>query len=279
MKLSAVLAALMLAAAMALAACGDDDDDDGGGGDQAEAPAKLTIRATANSIEVPATAAPGVTEITFRNDGKKDATGQLLLVEGDRSEQEVLKTFNSVSEGDKIPDWIIGGGGVGTTKPGKSTVVTQELEEGRYFVLNDADSPVTKKGYAAFEVSGERAGAELPAGSTVTASEYKFESDVITAGEPIVFENVGAEVHHLIAFPVLPGKTIAEAEKFVKTEKGEPAVDFEASVGTAVIDRDQTLVTDLGLKKGKYLFACFVSDRAGGKSHFEKGMVSGATVE
>ena len=283
MKLTTALAALMLAAAMAFAACGDDDDGGGGGGGGEAAtpagPAKLTITATGSGIEVPGSAAPGVTEITLQNDGKKDATGQLLRIEGNRSEQEVVQTFNAVSDGDKIPEWIVGGGGLGTTKPGKSTVVTQELEKGRYFVFNDADTPVTEKGYAVFKVSGESADAELPAGSTVTASEYKFESQKITAGEPIVFENVGDELHHLVGFPVLPGKTIAEAEKFLKTDKGEPAVDYEATVGTAVIDSNQTLVTDLGLKKGKYLFVCFITDRAGGKSHFEKGMISEATVE
>ena len=286
MKLPAFLAALMLAAAMAFAACGDDDDDDGanGGGDQAEAPAKpaqLSITSTAQGIEVAGTPAPGVTEITLQNDGKKPATAQLLKIEGNRSEAEIVKTFNSVADGDPFPDWLVGGGGAGVAPPGGATVAIQDLEEGRSVALNDADSPATQKSLAVFEVSGEPGDAVLPEGaSTVAASEYTFETEGIVGDEPLTFENVGEEPHHIVAAPLAPGKTAKDVERFFKTEKGPPPADLDNSQATAVIFGGETVVTNLELKKpGNYVLMCFIQDLEGGPPHITKGMVSQATVE
>jgi hypothetical protein len=289
MKLTKALAALMLAAAMlTFAACGDDDDDDGGGGgDEAaettEAPAEpaaVTITATDDAVEVSGSTAPGVAEITLQNDGKKPATAQLIRVEGEHTEQEVVDAFRAAQRSGKIPDFILAEGGVSTTAPGESGVVTQELAEGQYYAFNDDDSANLKKGlYASFEVSGESAGGELPDAPTVTGSEYKFETDgPLAAGEPVAFENVGQQPHHLIAMQLKPGKTVQDAVKFFETEKGEPPIAGEPT-GTTVIDGDRTVVADLGLKPGNYALVCFVSDREGGPPHVAKGMISEATVE
>jgi len=283
MKWMTALAALLTAAAMTFAACGDDDDEGEGGGqgDTSGEPAQLAISATDKAVEAPASTPPGVTEISFQNDRKQPTSIQLIKIEGDRTESEILKVYNEVSDGGKIPDWILAAGGTASAKPGGSATATQEFDEGRYFAFAEQEEggKATKQTFAVFEVSGDPVDAELPEGQTVTGSEYTFENDTLKAGEPVAFENVGQQPHHLVAMPIVGGKTIAEAKRFFETEKGEPAVDFAAAVGTAVIDREQTVVSDLGLKKGKYLFACFISDREGGKSHAEKGMITGATVE
>jgi hypothetical protein len=286
MKLTKALAALMLAAAMlTFVACGDDDDDDGGGGgDEAtEAPAEpaaVTITATDSGVEASGSAAPGVAEITLQNDGKKPATAQLIRVEGEHTEQEVIDTFTAAQEGGKIPDFLRAEGGVGTTQPGETAVVTQELVGGQYYAFNDEDSANLKKGlYTSFEVSGESAGGELPDAPTVTGSEYKFEtSGPLAAGEPVAFENVGQQPHHLIAMQLKPGKTVQDALRFLETEKGQPPIAGEPT-GTTVIDGDRTVVADLGLKPGNYALVCFIQDREGGPPHVVKGMISEATVE
>ena len=205
---------------------------------------------------------------------------QLIKVEGDHPEEEVVKIYNEVGDGKPIPDWILGGGGTGTAPPGGSATATQELEEGTYYAFNEVSDGPGKANHASFEVSGEPSEAELPEAQTVTASEYTFENDTLTAGEDVAFENVGQEPHHLIAAPLLPGKTVADAKKFFSGPgKGKPPVDFEASSGTAVLDSDQTVVSDLELKKGKYAFVCFIADRKGGPPHVAKGMITEATVE
>jgi hypothetical protein len=286
MKIGTLLLACMLAAMIALAACGDDDDDGNGGaggGEQAEAPAGpagLTITATDDALEAPPTVPPGVTQITLENEGKEPASGQLIRVEGDHPRTEVARVFGAIAgRGARIPDWFLAGGGVGTTAPGKSAVVTQELQEGTYYVFNDEDESNIKKGlYTSFQVSGEPVEGELPSGSSVTATEYEFETAGITAGEPVVFENAGQEPHHLVAIPLKPGRTAADALRFFKTEKGEPPLAGEGSA-TTVIDAGGSLAVDLPLKKGDYALACFIADRAGGPPHVAKGMVSAAKVE
>jgi len=283
MKLTTVLAALMLAAAMAFAACGDDDDDDGGngGGGQADTPAgpaQLTITETAQGLEVEGTPAPGVTEVTLQNDGKKPATAQLIRAAGGQSRNEVEKIYAGAGEGEPIPEWFRADGGPGTTAPGDSSTVTIELEEGTYYAVNDEDEPEVSSG---FEVSGDAGDAELPeTDASVTAEDYSFEASGLQAGDnQISFENAGEEPHHILALPIVPGSTIEDAERFLKTEKGTPAVNFEKGAFTTVIDGGKSMVIDVALQKGDYALVCFISDRAGGKSHFDKGMISEATVE
>ena len=47
---------------------------------------------------------------------------------------------------------------------------------------------------------------------------------------------------------------------------------------TTVIDSGQKQVVTMNLKSGKYALVCFIQDRAGGPPHFNKGMISEATV-
>jgi hypothetical protein len=282
MKLTTLLAALMLGIALALSACGDDDDDDGGnGGGQADTPAgpaRLTITETGQGLQVEGTPAPGVTEVTLQNDGKKPATAQLIRVTGDETRKEVEKTYAGAGEGDPIPEWFRADGGPGTTAPGDSSSVTLELEEGTYYAVNDEDKPDVS---SAIEVSGDAADAELPeTDGSVTAEDYSFEASGLQAGDnQLTFENAGEEPHHVLALPIVAGSTFEDAERFLKTEKGKPAVDFEKGAFSTVIDGGKSMVIDVALKKGDYALVCFISDRAGGKSHFDKGMISEATVE
>ena len=56
-------------------------------------------------------------------------------------------------------------------------------------------------------------------------------------------------------------------------------MDFENGVGTSVIDGGIAQNIALELKAGKYAVVCFISDRKGGKSHAEQGMLKELTVE
>ena len=154
MKLTAVLAALMLAAAMAFAACGDDDDDDGGngGGDQAE---EAAAPGSARHLGGTRRQAPGRRnhrawrhrDHTHGTDGKKAASAQLIRAEGGQSAKEVEKTYIEAGEGKPIPDWLRAEGGVGTTAPGETSTVTMELEEGTYYAVNDERQAVRQLGH------------------------------------------------------------------------------------------------------------------------------------
>lgn len=275
MKLRRALPVLMLATAIPLAACGDDDDDGGsGGGDTADV-AQLSIDATDQGIEAPQSIEAGLVEITLTNSGLGPHEAQLIRIAGGHTADQALDVVTG-GESQRIPDWVSGAGGVGTTKPRETGTATQVLEPGSYTIIDtEPHNPVN----AELEVTGEAGEAKLPkADATVTASEYTFETSGLKAGKnTILFENTGKQLHHLIANPVKQGTTPAQVIKFFKTEE-KSANPFrggeEATVGTSVIDTGMSQVVDLDLKAGSYAFVCFIPDRAGGPPHALKGMVT-----
>ncbi len=171
--------------------------------------------------------------------------------------------------------------------PGQTGKSSFELSEGRHFVWDDEsdenDVSNTAKG-AILEVTvSDEGGGELPdADATVTAEEYEFTTEGLSAGTAnIRFENDGDELHHFIAAPIAPGSDIDDVKAFFETEgtpTGPPPLDFEAGVGVPVMDSGKAVVAELTLAAGDYAFVCFISDRAGGPPHFTLGMLQAVTV-
>ena len=279
-----------LALGLSLAACGGDD------GEESSAPAdkptaiSLTTTEQGNkvSLKLSGTPKPGPATIKFTNDGKAEHEAQLLRVEGNHSQEEMLKALEGAGETKPIPEWLRAAGGPGPIKPGTSTSVDVDLVPGTYYAVDAGSAEgegegkpfYTQGAIARFKVTGEASGGELPsAPATVSATEYSFDASGLMAGtNKIAFENAGKEPHHVIAAPMASGATIADVQKFFKTEKGRPPLDFEQIVGTSVIDGGATENVELELKSGKYALLCFISDRAGGPPHVAKGMISEATV-
>jgi len=279
-RTGAALAALGLA--LALPACGSDDEKSSGGGSSSSKPAafKVTVGDAAkgkSTIEAPKTVKAGLVEVSVENTGKRPHDAQIIGVDGDQTAQQVTKVVSS--EGGPLPQWLHGGGGLGTVNPGQSASATDVLEPGRYFVM-DTDGGAS----AEFEVTGEASNAELPSTpATITAKEYGFETSGLKAGkQKITFDNAGKELHHVIAVPYNKGATFADVKKFTTSEEepsGPPPVDFEGGVGTTVLDGGKKQVAELEFKKGKYAFVCFIQDRKGGPPHVAKGMVQEVEVK
>lgn len=258
------------------AACGDDEKKSGG---QAQT-LNVAVDAAGKLSGVKALKG-GVVTVNFRNGSKNPYDLQLVRVDGNRPVAAVLRVINS--EGPTpIPTWMHGAGGVGATKPGRTATSTQVLPAGTYYAIAQADTegdsePVT----ATLKVEGGESTGELPAtDATVTASEYKFTSTGLKAGRNrIRFVNDGKELHHIIAFQLAPGKTVADLKQFVQNEKGQPPIVEGTEAGTAVIDGKTEQVADLELAKpGNWALVCFISDRKGGPPHAAKGMITPVTV-
>ena len=277
------LRALALPAAIlalaALSGCGDDEGD-GGGGDAQDVQQVEVAAAGDGTLSGPRQLEAGLNEITLTNNAKRPSDLQLIYVEGQHSRQEVERVFQGAGEGTPFPDWFFGGGGVGTTAPGSSGSVTQNLQPGTYYAFNTGagggNLPVID-----FKVTGEEGDAELPeTDATVTAREYAFEGEGLKAGEnQVLFENAGAQPHHIIAVPIIGDASIGDVKSFVKTEKGKPPIAFEQEQSTAVLEGGTSQITTLDLKKpGRYALLCFITDRQGGPPHAAKGMVSEVEV-
>lgn len=278
-RTGAAVAALGLA--LALPACGSDDEkSSGSSGDAKPAAFKVTLGDAAkgkSTVKAPKTVKAGLVEVSAENTGKRPHDAQIIGVDGDQTAQQVSKLINQ--EGGPIPEWLHGSGGVGTVAPGQTGTATDVLEPGRYFVF-DTDGGAS----AEFEVTGEGGGGELPSTpATITAKEYGFETSGLKAGKnTVTFENAGKELHHVLALPFNKGATLADVKKFATSDEessGPPPVDFENAAGTTVLDGGKEQVAELELKKGKYAFLCFISDRKGGPPHVAKGMLQEVAIK
>jgi hypothetical protein len=291
LRTNIALAALALAAATALTACGDDDDGDGGA---SSTPAKLAIELIDEGkgkfgLRAPLSIEAGLVEVSLRVPaGAATHDAQLIKVDGDRSAEDVVAALPG--PGKPIPQWLSLAGGVGQTDGGAVGRSVQNLQPGRYVIL-DTDEPQgdNVKSYAesgavaTLEVNGEPSAAQLPRGdATLTTREYAFATSGLEAGSNrVTFRNAGKEPHHVLAFPYNRGATLDQVRAFF-TEEGEssgpPPVDFEGATRTAALEAGEVQIAELDLRRGKYALICFVTDRAGGPPHVAKGMVAEAVV-
>lgn len=258
-------------AATALAACGSSSDD--------EAQQLSFTVDSKGKVSGPSSAETGLAEITIVNDGKSEADLQLIRTEGKHSAEEVADAFGTVTQGKPFPDWFFGGGGVGTTATGEEGSVTQVLQPGTYYAVN-TEGPVDPDASASFEVTGEESDEAVEGDATVTAGEYVFSSEepLPSGTSEIVFDNIGAQPHHLLASKLEGDATAEDALTFFKTEKGKPPLSEETQA-TAVIEGGEAQKVSLDLEPGRYAFYCFITDREGGPPHALKGMVSEIEVK
>lgn len=265
--------ALAIAATALLAACGSSDDEG-----QA-----LTFELATEGDEAvftaPETAEAGEAEITMINNGDDPADLQLIRVEGEHSNEEVAAAFGEAGGGKPFPAWFFAAGGTGVTDPEEETTVTQTLEPGTYYALN-TEGKANPETLASTKVDGDGSDSALEADASIAAFEYGFETDGIVAGEnEFVFENRGAQPHHVIALKMVGDSTIEDVETFFKTERGKPPVEEGPAVGTAVIEGGESQLTEFDLEPGKYALVCFITDRQGGPPHMVKGMLEELEVK
>jgi len=267
-------------------ACGDDDDDDSGKRETVS----FTVTQDGDKFTAkgPDSVKGGVVNVELKNSGKLPLDGQLIRVEGDHSAEEVDKAINSAGEGKPIPPWLFAAGGAPTAAPGQTSSAIQELQPGSYYLFSEPENDGEEENppaaaTSAFEVT-PNGDAKLPeTDAKIVAKEYSFEATGLKAGKnEVEIDNAGKELHHVIAFPLLPGKTLDDAKKVLASEEepsGPPPFDEKAITGTAVLEGGEKQVLDLDLKKGKNVLVCFISDRKGGPPHVAKGMISEANVE
>lgn len=269
LRRSTALVAALIATA-ALAACGDSEDEQ-----------QLSFQLDkSGAVTGPAGAETGVAEITLQNEGDSEGDLQLIRTEGDHSVDELIEAFEGTGSGKPLPDWFFGGGGVGSTPGGKSATATQVLQPGTYFAVNTESKP-SEDAIAELEVTGDASDETVEGETTVSAGEYVFESDAPLPAGPneIVFDNIGAQPHHLLASKLIGDATAEDVETFFKTEKGEPPLREKGTQATAVIEGGEAQIVTLDLEPGRYAFYCFISDRQGGPPHALKGMVDEIDVE
>ncbi len=274
------------ATAMALiAGCGSSGDDSA-----ATLSLKIGEEGKKASFQVPNSSEGGLVEVTLKNQGKAPHGVQFIQYTDGHSEEDVLKELGSNSE--KIPAWIKLQGGIGSVPGGQTGTASVILPEGHYVLADAAAFSGPSNGppaTAPLKVSGEASG-DLPSTpATVTAAspakdKYKWETSGLKTGKnEITFDSKGKKaVHLLIAVPV-KGKAppLSQIKKDLASNGPPPSyVEANDAQTTAIVDGGTSQTTTLELEKpGQYIFFCPLTDRDGGKPHFEEGLLKVQTVK
>lgn len=277
-------AGLAILGAAVVAGCGE--------GESSSAPRVLNVSITepaANRVafSAPASVRAGAVRLLFTNRGRQPHDATLLRLDGGHTVAEALQVIDR--EGGPIPDWLHAVGGVATLRPGQSSTSVQLLAPGRYHLVDlesgDAENAPTgadRGAIATVQVTGDAGQPQLPTTTAqITAYEYGFRTQALKPGRNnVLFDNIGAQLHHAVAAPILPGRSLAEVRTFAVSENapGPPPIDFEQTVSTAVLDGQTKQVVQLDLERGRYALLCFIQDRSGGPPHVLKGMVTEVTV-
>ncbi len=270
--------------------------------EQSKAP-EVAVTATDYSFNLPASIPGGVVKLNLTNSGKEAHDFQLLKIDGTHTKEEIVAQFGS--EGAPIPDWLHAAGGAGTVGPGAPPAVAyvKLAPKTAYWYVctesTDDNKPHSGLGMIGTFTTGDTSPvADLPkTTATVKAKEYGFDIQGIKAGEQLVnFTDSGpAQLHHFVAFPIQPGKTLDDVKAALAQGPGSgppdasapsssaPAttapsgpspIDFQKAVGVSALDPGLSEVAQVRFEPGSYAFVCFLEDRAGGPPHFTKGMIT-----
>jgi hypothetical protein len=246
-------------------------------------PTVVTIDATDFAFGAPDTIPAGLTTFLMINTGREPHQAVVAGAPG--------KNFGELEAAllhESFPDWVTLPGGPGAVLSGDSSIVTANVPPGNYLILCfipslDGKPHIVKGMYRRLVVTppapGAAAAAEPTSDITVTLSDYGFASSApLTAGtHTIRVVNNGPQLHELTIERLLPGKKLADWQKWVAggMHGTPPAVPAGGFAGP---DSGKAGWLRITLEPGDYLLNCYVPDAKDGKPHFLHGMVQQVTV-
>jgi hypothetical protein len=271
-------------------------------------PPSVTVTARDYGFDVPPEIEGGVIRVTLQNNGKLKHEA-VIVATGDTPLDKVKKDLTPVvtGAGKPTPDYLRFQGGVSLVPGGTSEMSFLTLPVGNYAVvctLTDADSldagagPPTAAakrfhydlGMAAtFTVKKANTAPMPPTDGTVTARDWAFELPPLVPGFKVfTFRNDGQQDHSLAVAEFPDGMDEAAARSAFETvlaaDKDHPAPDDTpvpedvAFAGPISAGAQTTFPMNFKVRR-TYVFACYMSDRAGGPLHATgKHMVSYATT-
>ena len=283
---------LVVLAVVALVASGCDG---GGGaptpaGDGGKAQEVTIVAADYEYTDAPVELEGGVINLSFENQGTVAHEVALAGI-GDTPLDQFVEEFGPVLEGGPFPDYLDQVAVPIEVEGGASGEATFTVTEGSYVMfcaltgVAEGDKPKAPHYELGMiqelTVSGGDAEPQLPeADGTITATDYAFEADLEAGDSSVNFVNEGPAQVHFASVSVYPeGTDAAAAEEAFKAlleaEEGGPPpegvpqpedVGFSGIFSEGLGGRFQLVEGEF--ESGRtYLFACFVSDRAGGAPH------------
>ena len=277
-------------------------------------PPSVTVTARDYGFDLPAEIEGGTVRMTLQNTGKLEH--EAVIVEAgtmplDRMRQDLTPIVQSA--GKATPDYLKFRGGVSLVRGGTSSTATVTLPPGQYVMvctLTDADSvdtekPVDPAGPASqagtrfhfdlgmavpFSVKTANTAAMPPTDGTFTAHDWSYDLPALTPGaHTYTFRNDGAQDHTLAVAEFGDGIDEAAAKAAFGTflaaqAAGKPPPDDLPTPDDVAfggpLSAAGAVTFPVELKPNRtYVFACYMSDRAGGPVHaLAKNMVAYATT-
>lgn len=269
----------------------------------------VTVTAREYGFEVPPELEGGVIRVTLQNSGKLKHEA-VIVAAGDTPLDRLKQDLTPIlkGEGKPTPDYLRFQGGVSLVPGGTSEMTFLTLPAGDYVMvctLTDADSlsdpagpPPTEAaqrfhydlGMAVpFTVKQTNTATMPPTDGTILARDWAFELPQFVPGfKVLTFRNDGQQDHSLAVAEFADDLDEAEAkaafEKLLAADADHPAPDDTpipedvAFAGPLSAGGQSTFPMNLKVNR-TYVFACYMSDRAGGPLHATgKRMVAYGTV-
>jgi hypothetical protein len=287
------LALVAAAAAMtaAIAGCGSSDNS---GSTASSSPTPLSLKISEKgkkaSYAVPKSATGGLVAVSLTNQGKAPHGVEFVQYTGGHTQADALKQLGAQSN--KIPSWIKLQGGIGSVLGGQTGTADLNLPAGNYVLADAAAFSGPSSGppaTAPLKVTSGTAGSLPSTPATVTAAnpakdKYQWQISGLKAGNnQVTFDSKGKEAVHLIFAVPVKGKAppLSQIKKDLASHGPPPSyVDAKGAQSTAILDGGISQTTALDLKEpGQYVFFCPLTDRDGGKPHFEEGLLKVETVK
>jgi hypothetical protein len=269
----------LLAAALVLAACAPAEE----APPPPVEPQQATIVASEFAFAGPDTLAPGVTAVTFRNDGAQEHH-MILARLADGKTAADLQAFMASSE-TGIPDWLSFHGAAGGLRTGGSSTAIIDLPAGNYLLLcfiadpTDGVPHIAKGMIRELVVAGEPVGAPAPvADATIRMHDFGFDNDTLAAGSHVLHVvNDGPSVHEVDLVRLDDGATMEEFMAAMAPGAAGPPPGTPMG-GTGALSAGLANWWPVDLAPGTYLFICWVPNEEG-VPHAMLGMVKQVVVQ
>jgi hypothetical protein len=249
-------------------------------GAQGTAVPEIEFRVTAKAVTLaPGTQVPaGYTKLTLRRTGRGESGLVLIRLRPGVTVEQITEAAPRIEDPNDVDEYgtivastyVMGSGSYSTTV---------RLEDADHVWVDMTKKPVVR---LAFHAGPADSGASAPRTSaTVALRDYRFAmpSRLKPGRQTLKVVNEGKVMHHALVFPLAKGVKERALLKKIRAGK-EPTKEFSGPPAALVeiVSPKTTNAVEMNLRRGRYLFICFLQDGPKEKMHAQKGMQKVVTV-
>lgn len=244
----------------------------------------VTIGAGDFNFQAPDTIPAGLTTLKLMNHGQEVHQVVLMRIDSGKTMADIQAMMSNPNA--PIPGWLEFPLGAGGIVPGDSANSTATLGAGHYvlicFLPSPDGTPHAAKGMVRPIEVAASAGAPAPEPAsdlTITMKDYTWDvSAPLTAGRHVIrVENAGPQLHEIQIMQLAPGKSAKDLQSWMMGGMKGPPPAMPVG-GYAGLGMGLHGFFTMTFAPGKYVFLCYVPDKADNKPHLMHGMIKEVTV-